>query len=123
MSRCRLLRESGSQVDDNQEFAVLDPEAFQHCEKDEPPIEEAKESSVAEASAVAHHEIPASVTAAQVRITEEAGTPKPSGIVEERQPTSPPITPITIDDLRRQQDQKPKRRSTSAISTEQMTLW
>jgi hypothetical protein len=109
----RLLRESGSQVDDKHEFAVLDPEAFQDCERDEAPIEEAKESFVAVASAAAPPEVPAVVTVAQSPIPEDAGTPQPSSIVEERQHTSPPIT---LDDLRRQLGQVPKRRSSAASS-------
>jgi hypothetical protein len=109
----RLLRDAGSQVDDKQNFAALDPEAYQRCEIDESRIEEAKESFVAEASAAAPPEVPAVVTAAQSPIPEDAGTPQPSGIVEERQHTSPPIT---LDDLRRQLGQAPKRRSSTASS-------
>jgi helicase-like protein len=120
----RSLRETGSQIDDKQVFAVLDPEAFQRCERDESPIEEAKESFVAEASAAAPPEVPAVVAAAQSPIPEDAGTPQPSGIVEERQHTS---SPITLDDLRRQLGQSPKRRSPTVSSVTvdeaQMSLW
>jgi hypothetical protein len=109
----RSLRESGSQVDDKQEFAALDPEAFQRCEIDEPRVEEAKESCVTAAPAAATTEIPAPLTAAQSLAITDAGTPQPSAIAEERPPTSPSIT---LDDLRRQLDRTPKRRSASASS-------
>jgi hypothetical protein len=109
----RSLKENGSQVDDKQDFAALDPEAFQRCEIDEPGVEEAKESCVTEVSAVANTEIPAPVTAAQSLAIADAGTPQPSAIAEERPSTSPPIT---LDDLRRQLDRTPKRRPASASS-------
>lgn len=110
----RSLRESGSQVDDKQDFAAIDPEAFQRCEIDEPRVEEAKESYVTEASSAATPEIPAPVTTAQSLAIADAGTPQPSAVVEVRPPTSPPTT---LDDLRRQLDRAPKRRSASASSS------
>ena len=120
----RSLRESGSQVDDKQEFAALDPEAFQHCEIDEAQIEEAKEPSVASASAAVTTEIPASVTGAQSPVPADAGTPQLSVIGEDRPPVPPPTT---LDDLRRQLNRAPKRRSACASSATaeatQMTLW
>ena len=109
----RSLRENGSQVDDKQDFAALDLEAFQRCEIDEARIEEAKEPSVARASAAAPAEIPASVTATQSPVPADAGTPQPSVIGEERPPVP---TPITLDDLRRQLGREPKRRSAAASS-------
>src|SRR5262249_39267740 len=101
-----------------------DLEAFQRCEIDESRIEEAKEPSVARVSAAAPAEIPASVTAAQSPVPADAGTPQPSVIGEERPPVPPPVT---LDDLRRQLGQGPKRRSPTASSVAvddtQMSLW
>src|SRR5262245_9233671 len=74
----RSLRESGSQIDDKQDFAALDPEAFQRYEIDESRIEEAKESSVTAASAAATIEIPAPVTTAQPLASADARTPQRS---------------------------------------------
>jgi hypothetical protein len=79
---------------------------------------------VTEVSAVANTEIPAPVTAAQSLAIADAGTPQPSAVAEERPSTSPPIT---LDDLRRQLDLAPKRRSASASSADaeatQMSLF
>jgi hypothetical protein len=111
----RLLREAGSQVDDKQNFAALDPEAYQRCELDASQNEEAKESYATAASAATTTKIPAPVTAAQSPVTADAGTPRPSVVVEERPPTSPPTT---LDDLRRQLDRAPKRRSASVASAD-----
>jgi hypothetical protein len=108
-----LLRDAGSQVDDKQNFAALDPEAYQRCEIDESQIEEAKESYVTAVSAASTTEIPAPVTTAQPLAIADGGTPQPSAVAEERPPTSPPTT---LDDLRRQLDRAPKRRSADASS-------
>ena len=120
----RLLREAGSQVDDKQNFAALDPEAYQRCEVDESQIEEVKESYATAASAAATTEIPTPVTTAQPFAIADGGTPQPSVVAEERPPTSPPTT---LDDLRRQLDRAPKRRSASGSSADaeatQMSLF
>jgi len=120
----RSLRESGSQVDDKQEFAVLDPEAFQRCDMGEPDFGEAKESSETEASAAATLEIPATEIAAQSPVLADKGTAAPSSAVEYPPPAHPGAA---LDDLRRQFDQTPKRRSPSASSapaeSTQMSLW
>jgi hypothetical protein len=120
----RLLRDAWSQVDDKQNFAALDPEAYQRCEIDESQIEEAKESVVTSASAAATIEIPAQVTTAEPLAIADGGTPQPSAVAEERPPTSPPTT---LDDLRRQLDRAPKRRSASTSSADvevtQMSLF
>jgi hypothetical protein len=96
---------------------------YESCDN-EPRVKEAKESYVTAGSAAATTEIPAPVTAAQSPLPADAGTPQPSVIAEERPPTSPPTT---LDDLRRQLDRAPKRRSASASSADdeatQMSLF
>lgn len=119
----RSLRESGSQVDDKQEFAALDPEAFQHCERDESGIEGAKESCVTEASSAANPEILATEIDAQLPVLADAGTSLPATI----DASLPERPPTILDDLGRRLGQMPKRRSASASSpaneSTQLSLW
>jgi len=119
----RLLKEDGSEIDEKQEFAVLDQEALQCCERDEPGNEEAREVSVVDGSAAAIPEIPAVIDTAQPSVIAEDETP-PAPIIVEELPAHPPIT---LDDLRRQLAQTSKRRSSAAPSatpqSEQMSLW
>jgi len=123
----RLLKEDGSEIDEKQEFAVLDQEALQCCERDEPGNEEARGVSVVDGSAAGTPEIPAAVNAAQPSVITEKETP-PTPIIVEEPPPAHPL--ITLDDLRRQLAQTSKRRSSAAPSatsatpqSEQMSLW
>ncbi|MCI0419524.1 MAG: hypothetical protein L0312_09930 [Acidobacteria bacterium] len=123
----RLLKEDGSEIDEKQEFAVLDQEALQRCESDGLGIEEVREAPVVDGSAAVTPEIPAAVNASYPPVIAEKETPLPPIIIEEPAPANPPTT---LDDLRRQLTQTPKRRSPSASSaasvvaqSTQMSLW
>lgn len=119
----RSLRESGSQVDNKQAFAVLDSEAYRPCDRDESGAGEAKGSSAAEHAPAATPEILATVIAPRSAVIADEGTP-PSVVVEEPPSAHPRAT---LDDLRGQLVQAPKERSRSASSaateTMQLTLW
>jgi len=121
----QLLTEDGSQIDDKQEFAALDEEAFQHCE----PSVEGLVPSSGETSAglelaptpLAPIE-PASDSTAPA-VTEEKGAQaeeKPVIVAEA------PRQQLTLDDLRDRSPQSNRRKSSTAPRTNQtaqLSLW
>lgn len=120
----QLLKDEGSQIEDKQEFAALDQDAFQECE---PRVEESCQSSE---KTSAHPEIAPTPSA----FAEPAVNPTLSASFEEEspQPEAEFVIPeessnqrITLDDLRNQAPQK-NRRKLAASHTErsaQLSLW
>ncbi|MGH9841697.1 MAG: helicase-related protein [Blastocatellia bacterium] len=109
------LNEDGSQIDDRQEFAALDQDAFQHCEPH-------AEGSIPPAENILG-EIPAPPT------SEEKVLPPPTGqsiVTEQLIVAEHPCHQITLDDLRNQPPQKDKRKPSSTprtSSSAQLSLW
>jgi hypothetical protein len=119
----RLLRESGSEIDNKQEFVVLDEEAFQNCERDGESSSCLSELSVADEIITTAPGLPAPTVnverpAASAKIVAQSSPPP---MIVEDQPNTQ--RQVTLDDLRRQQALKPKRLSSSPTSADQMTLW
>lgn len=119
------LKEDGSQIDDKQEFAALDEDAFRHCELD---IEESAQQSE---EVSAQLEItPVSVTSAQPVDDQTA----PSHAAEKELCLTatatiggePPRRQTTLDDLRSQAPLKNRRNPSSAPRADQpaqLSLW
>ena len=119
----RLLSEGGSQIDNKQEFIVLDEEAFQNCERNGAPSSFLSEPSVADEIITPAPVAPSPAVDVE-RLTasadSDAQSSSPSMMVEDQPNTQ---RQVTLDDLWLQQDKKPKRRSSSDTSADQMTLW
>jgi hypothetical protein len=119
-----LLREEGAQVDEKQEFAVLDQEAFLNCERNGEPTHCLSEPSAA-AEAVAA--MPGSLAPAPkaenpVFSSENNGQQSPPAMaIEEKQCVQPQITLNDLRDQQHQQNQKPTRPSEPPAA--QMSLW
>ncbi len=121
----QLLKEDGSQIEDKQDFAALDQDAFQKCEpRVEAPIQATEVVS-------AHLEIaPVPLAAA-----ESAVNSIPPVILEQKdaQPEEAPVVVaeqthhhVTLDDLRNQPSQKNRRKpstTTRAEHSAQLSLW
>ena len=103
------LSEDGSQIDDRQEFAALDEDAFQHCEpREETPISPSEE-------------IPTGPMPPMKSEVKESLPPTTQVIVAD--PSRPRIT---LDDLRDQPPPKNKRKPSTTSHTApsgQLSLW
>lgn len=121
-----LLREEGAQVDEKQEFAVLDQEAFLNCERNGEPTHCLSEPS---AAAEAVEDMPAPLAPAPkaeqpVFSSGNNGQQSPPAMtIEEKQCVRPQITLNDLCDEQHQQDQKPTRPSTTEPPAAQMSLW
>ena len=121
----QLLKEDGSQIDDKQEFAALDEDAFRNCEPDvEESIQQSEEVSaqpeitsipVTSAESVSDQTAPSHVAEKELSFTAAAAI---AGEPSRRQ--------ITLDDLRSQAPQTNRRKPSSAPGAEQpaqLSLW
>jgi len=121
----QLLKEDGSQIDDKQEFTVLDEDAFRNCE---PGIEKSVQPSEA---------VSADLELAPVPVTpaESVGDQTAPSHSEEKELSltataaiagEPSRRQITLDDLRDQSPQKSGRKPSTAHRTDhpaQLSLW
>lgn len=120
------LKESGCELDKGPEFAALDQEAFQHCERnDDPSLRLPEGSSAGEISVAAPDLSAPAVDPAQPAVSAESEMqPAASTVIVDEE--SPARHRITLDDLRNQPQQKPRRQAESTPSinqSAQMSLW
>jgi hypothetical protein len=119
------LKEDGSQIDDKQEFAALDEEAFQHCE---PSVEGLVPSSEETSAGL-------ELAPAPLAPIEPAGDSTPPAVTEEKDAQAEekpvivaeaPCQQLTLDDLRDRSPQRNRRKSSTAPRTNQtaqLSLW
>ncbi|MCI0392337.1 MAG: helicase C-terminal domain-containing protein [Acidobacteria bacterium] len=121
------LKDDGPQLDEKREFVVLDYDAFQSCVRsDDRSLQLSEDPSVTDKVVTTETHLSAiatSTTAPAIAAESDRQQATPPVIIEEQSPT---CLQITLDDLRNQPKQKPKRQPESASSANQstqMSLW